>query len=255
MAAILDTVRPGDVISSELLNRIIGLLNEHDALLAGGGGGGSTTTLITGFSPALQQNVGRNLTIFGNFDFPLATNALSIDGVPITPGAFLAGSNNVQLVVRIPTVIVVPPATTRPVQVRIVNSKGTDQRPYTLLPEIPGLPDPTITDVRDTGTNLTTLRSEREARITGLNYISPAASNQVTMILNPGPQQRVFNLVPKVGSVILPAPQSSSLLVDMPVLLDSDGIAIGDSGPATITATVPGANVPFVIGVSIERTA
>lgn len=255
MAAILDSVRPGDVISSDLLNRIIGLLNEHDALLAGGSGGLPNTTLLTGFSPPTQQNVGRNLTIFGNFDFPLATNALSIDGVAISPSAFLAGSNNVQLVVRIPSTIIVAPATTRQVQVRIVNTKGTDQRAYTLLPEVPGLPDPTITDIRDTGTNFETIRSEREARITGLNYIAPATSNQVTLIINPGQQQRSFNLVPKAGSVIRPAPQSSSLLVDLPAMLDSDGVPVGDSGPATITVTVPGANVPITRGVSIERTA
>lgn len=255
MAAILDSVRPGDVISSELLNRIIGLLNEHDALLASGGGGGTTpVTLITGFSPPTQQNVGRNLTIFGNFDFPLTTNALSIDGTPISPGAFLVGSNNVQLVVRVPATIVVPPTTTRRIQVRIVNNKGTDQRAYALVPEIPGVPDPTITDVADTGTNLATVRSEREARITGINFVSPSASNQVTLTINPGPLQRTFNMVPKSGSVIQPTPLSSTLLVDMPKLEDADGIAIGDSSPATITVTVPGANSPFVRGVSIERT-
>ncbi len=255
MATILDTVRPGDVISSDLLNRIIGLLNEHDALLSGGGGGSPSVTLITGFSPQLQQNVGRNLTIFGNFDFPLATNALSIDSVPISPAAFLAGSNNLQLIVTVPTTISVPPATTRPVQVRIVNSKGTDQRAFTLLPEVPGLPSPSINDARDTNTNLTTLRSEREARITGLNFVAPAASNEVVLTLNPGPSQRVFNLTAKAGSLIQPSPLQCTLVVDIPAMQDSDGVAVGDSGPATITVTVTGANLPATRGVSVERTA
>ena len=227
MTALLDTVRPGDVISSDLINRIISLLNEHDALLASGGGSGGSQSgqLITGFSPAQQQNVGKNLTVFGNFDFPLATNQLSIDGVAISPSALLVGSNNVQLVFRIPSTIVVQSGGTKPVLVRIVNNKGTDQRNYTLLPEVAGLPDPTISDVRDTGTNLALLQSGNEARITGLNYATPASSNAVALTLNPGPAQRVFNLVPTAGSVIQNTPSSSTLLVIMPALADADGVA------------------------------
>lgn len=258
MAAISDTVRPGDVISSDLINRIIGKINEHDVLIAsGGGGGGGTATglLLTGFSPALEQNVGKNLTVFGNFDFPLGTNALSIDGLPILPGAFLPGSNNLQLVIKIPTNIVVAPSTKKPVLVRIVNNKGADQRPYTLLPELPGLPDPMIVEVRDSGNNSATLRSAMEARIAGQNFILPAATNAVQFILNPGPGQTAFDLVPKGTSVIQPAPANSTLLVNMPTLLDEHGVAVGDSAPATIVVTVPGANAPASIGVTIERTA
>jgi len=256
MAAILDSVRPGDVITSDLINRIIGLINEHDALLAGGGSGSTGTgTLLTGFFQTIEQNVGKNLTVFGNFDFPLATNALSIDGVTISPAAFLVGSNNVQIVFKIPSTIVVAPNTKKPVTVRIVNTKGTDQRPYQLLPEVPGLPDPVISDVRDTGSNSATVRSGMEARITGQNFASPAANNAIVFTLNPGPQQKNFTLVAKTGSVIQPAPQNSTILVDMPALVDADGVAVGDSAPGTLTVTVAGANSPAVVGLSIERTA
>jgi hypothetical protein len=254
MAAILDTVRPGDVISSDLLNRIIHLLNEHDAMLASGGSGGSTgNQLLTGFSPALEQNVDRVLTAFGNFDFPLGTNSLSIDGQPILPSAFMAGSNNTQLVFRIPTSISVTAGTKKPVTVRITNTKGTDQRSYTLLPQVAGLPDPQITEVRDNVTGSTTLRSQREARIVGLNFASPAANNDIRLVLNPGTQQRNIQLTAKSGSTIQTAPLPSTLLVDMPGFEDADGIAIGDSAPATLSVTVTGANAPAVIGVSIDR--
>ena len=255
MAAILDTVRPGDVISSELLMRIIGLLNEHDALLSGGGtgGGGSTGQLITGTNPPTEQNVNRTLTVFGNFDFPLATNALSIDNTPISPSAFLPGSNNLQLVFRIPTTISIPQSGRKPVIIRIVNTKGSDQRPYTLLAEVPGLPDPVINGVVDSGNGSTTLRSEMEATISGLNLASPFSSNQITFTLNPGPAQRQVTLPAKSGSVIQVAPLVSTLLVDMPVLTDPDGIAVGDSAPGTLSVTVPGTSAPAVIGISIER--
>ena len=256
MAAILDTLRPGDVITSDLLNRIITLLNQHDALIASGGPGGpGAGILLTGFSPALEQNVAKNLTVFGNFDFPLATNVLSIDGVTISPSAFLAGSNNVQIVFKIPSVIVVAPSTKKPVIVRIVNSKGTDQRPYTLMPEVASLPDPVISNVRDTGNNSTTLRSGMEARITGQNFASPAANNSIVFTLNPGTLPKNFTLVAKAGSVIQPAPLNSTILVDMPVLVDADGVALGDSAPGTLTVTAPGANSPAVVGISVDRIA
>lgn len=40
MAALADTVRPGDVISAELMTRIIAMLNAHEAALGGGTSGG-----------------------------------------------------------------------------------------------------------------------------------------------------------------------------------------------------------------------
>ena len=255
MATIQDTVRPGDVISSDLLNRIIALLNEHDVKLSTGSGGGSTPTqIITGFSPSLEQNVNRNLTIFGNFDFPLATNALSIDGVPISPAAFLPGSNNLQLVFKIPATFTVPAGGSRTVTVRIVNTKGTDQRSYRLLPEVAGPPDPAITGVLDSAANNTPVRSGMEAKIQGQNFATPATTNSVQLVLNPGPAQHLFPLVVKSGTIV-PAPGTSTLLVDMPVLTNSDGVGIGDTAPATISVTAPGANAPGIFSLSIRRIA
>jgi len=254
MPMIQDTVRPGDVISSELLNRIIALLNEHEVKIAGGtsGGGGQ---LITGFSPASQQNVNRNLTVFGNFDFPLGPNALSIDGLPINSIDFLPGSNHTQLIFRIPATIAVPANGTRQVLVRIVNTKGTDQRPYTLLPEVAGPPDPTISSVRDSATSSTTLRSGMEAQIVGRNFASTLSQNTVELVLNPGPSQTAFPLTVKSSSTVVPAPGDSTLRVDMPTLTDAHGVAIGDSAPATLTVTVTGANSPAIRGISIDRIA
>lgn len=46
MAAINDTINPGDVISSNLMRRIIELLNAHEAALGGGGGGVTVPNLF-----------------------------------------------------------------------------------------------------------------------------------------------------------------------------------------------------------------
>ncbi|WP_457353962.1 hypothetical protein [Roseateles sp. P5_D6] len=255
MAAILDTLRPGDVISSDLLNRIIALLNEHDAAI---GGAGPSNQLITGFDPPLQQNAGRTLRVFGSFDFPLGTNLLSIDGVPISPAAFQAGSNNAQLVVTIPGSIPVPSAS-REVIVRVSNSQGTSERPYTLLPVIAGLPDPVISNAVDAASGQLILRSGQNARITGIQFANPAANNLVRLIFNTGPGQTAFppnaggSLPIDPASVINNAPTESVLLVTMPPNLSAVIASVGGTSQATIEITVPGANNVDTQNVTIRR--
>ena len=261
MAAITDTVRPGDVISSDLINRIITLLNEHDALIASGGGG-SATNLLTGFNPPAKQNVGKTLTVFGTFDLPLASNALTIDGLPIAPGAFLLGSSATQLVFIIPTSIVVS-GTSKPTKVRVVNSQGSGELDYTLEPQTAALPDPTISAAVNQGTGTVPLRSGQKAIITGKNFASPANLNVVRLIVNPGaPNQVAFPatagtslVVDVAGSTINPAPADSTLVVTMPALDATIIPAVGQQAPASIELTAPGTNNATLSGFNIRRTA
>ena len=51
-------------------------------------GGGSTAAIIQGFRPATQQEVGRELTIQGTFDFPPLSNNVTVDGVYGSVGSF-----------------------------------------------------------------------------------------------------------------------------------------------------------------------
>ncbi|QWF19485.1 hypothetical protein [Lysobacter capsici] len=257
MAAIQDKVRPGDVISSDLLNRIIGLLNEHDTLLAGSGPSGN---LITGFDPASEQNVGKNLIVLGDFDFPIGSNNLSIDGIPIAPASFLLGSSASQLVFNIPISIVVPPSGSKSVVVRVVNSKGTGERNFLLKPQIAAPPDPTVSAITDHGTNTTPLRSGQNARIVGRNFASPATSNRVRLIFNVGQTQVAFPanageslVIDPVASVILPASQDSTLVVMLPPIGASLIPIVGQSAPGFVEITAPGANNPVTQGVQVRR--
>jgi hypothetical protein len=262
MATITDTVRPGDVISSDLINRMIALLNDHEGKLAGGGAG-STTTVITGFDPEPQtgQNIGRTLTIFGNFDFPLDPNTVSVDGVPIAPSAFLSGSNNTQISFVVPSSIVVTGAT-RAVIVRVVNSKGTAERTFTLKPQVAGAPDPTITNIVDNASHSTTLTTNLPALITGLNFATPAVNNRVRLIFNPGPSQTAFPPNPgeslaidPANSVINPAPAPSTLMVTMPQVGPPLIPVVGGAVAAHIELTALGANNPAGRDVNIRRTS
>jgi len=263
MATINDQVRPGDVISSDLITRMIAMLNDHENKLAGGLGTISSN-IISGFEPdaAVGQNVNNQLTIFGQFDFPLATNTVSIAGVPIAPNAFLSGSNNTQIIFRIPTSIVVQPGTSLPVIVRVVNSRGYSERTYTLLPQAAGPPDPTISAIVDAASNSATLTTGLNAKITGLNFASPAISNQVRLIFNPGPNQTAFPADPSASlaidattSVINPAPQPSTLVVQMPQVGAPLIPNVGTPVAAHIVLTAKGAANPFDQGVNIRRTA
>jgi hypothetical protein len=262
MAIITDTVRPGDVISSDLINRMIALLNDHDTRLAGSSSG-STTNVITGFAPDPQtgQNVGRTLTIFGDFDFPLDPNTVSIDGVPIAPSAFLSGSNNTQITFIIPSSILVT-GTTRPVIVRVVNSKGTAERTYTLKPQVAGAPDPTITNIVDNASQSAILTTNLPALITGLHFASPAVNNRVRLIFNPGPSQTAFPSDPggslaidPANSVINPAPASSTLMVTMPQVGPPLIPTVGPPVIAHLELTALGANNPTGRDVNIARTS
>lgn len=259
MAIIQDKVNPGDVISSDLINRIIALLNQHDLALAGSGGT-PEVDLIVGFEPPTQQNVGRNLRIFGDFDFPLVGNSLTIDGVPIPSELFLAGSNNAQLVVVVPNSIQVSSA--RAVAIRVSNSKGTDQRNYTLLPAVSALPDPELISALTVGTTSGALRSSQQVRVVGRNFASPAGQNRVRLIFNPGPSQTAFPAqsdgslpIDVAASTINPAPEQSTLVFTMPAIGESLIANVGGTAPAVLEIVAPGANNPGTLPVSVRRMA
>ena len=111
MAAIADTVRPGDIISSDLMARIIALLNAHDAAL-GGGTGGLVVPNLFGRTVAearvilqLQQLVlGSVVDVFGTIVNPQATTSASLmvlNQVPVAGQGTIAGAA-VSLVVAAP---------------------------------------------------------------------------------------------------------------------------------------------------------
>jgi hypothetical protein len=263
MAAINDFVRPGDVISSDLMNRIIAKLNALDAA-AGGGGSGPLppTTIITGFNPPSEQDVGKPLVVFGTFDFPLDPNIVTVDGVPVAPVKFLIGSNANQLVFNIPESIVVPPATTKSVIVRVTNSNGTGERVYSLRPMVAGPPAPTVSAAVDVGTNSVPVRSQSNARITGKNFGAPASANKVRLIFNPGtPGEKAFPTAAGTSlpiddalSSIQPAPADSTLIVMMPALSATEIPIVGQQAPAALEVTAPGGSVTLS-GINIRRIA
>ncbi len=140
MAQPFERVKPGDLITANLMNRI---LNELDSLetrttaLEGGGGGGSGAPIINAPPPPASVRMGDELRIIGkNFGLP-AQNVVTMDGATVTQ--FKAGSNDGLLIFDVPAVQGVPQQG-KTVTLTLSNAKGFASTTILLLPFQPTIP-------------------------------------------------------------------------------------------------------------------
>jgi hypothetical protein len=142
MASQFPHVRPGDVISADLLNMIIDKLAELEGKIGTGGGGGTPSQIITGLDPAIQQAAGQPLTLIGTFDFPLNGNTVSIGGISIPSANLLPGSDASHLIFNIPVTLL------GPVTIRVRRASNQQEgvrEAYLVTPELQGtVPSPTL---------------------------------------------------------------------------------------------------------------
>jgi len=116
MAAIMDTVNPGDVISADLMRRMIAMLNAHEALLIGSG-----ALSITNVQPPVLR-VGEELKVFGAGLGAANLKEISVEGSNVPLGSVKAGSSDGLLLFDVPA-LMVPPAG-KIVVVTVVNKAG-----------------------------------------------------------------------------------------------------------------------------------
>jgi hypothetical protein len=255
MAGEFDLVRPGDPISSGLINRILTKLQEHDQILSiiTAGEGNVGPSVIDNFSPTTQQAVGQILTIFGRFDFPLTTNSVTVDNVVIPTSNFIPGSNDLQLMFVIPTSIVVPVGGTRPVQIRVKNTKGESRRTYLLLPQAQSsIPNPIITGITnfDNPAFGGLLETTRRARITGQNFVTPVANNVVKLRIQVGTSTITY---PKTGGPSLAIDAANSTTTQLVVTIpDVTEISQGSTSPVTIEVN-NGSPTPASASATVSR--
>ena len=183
MASNFETVRPGDVITADLINRIIRKLQELEDKV--GTGGSTTPQVITSLDPETEQVVGGQLTINGNFDTPLNNNTVRVGTTTIPAANFLPGSGGSRIIFQIPTSIVVAAGSKLPVTISVQTStKGTGSREYQLAPQPQtGVPNPQPAEIRSTvNTSLgaNQVETTRAARITGQNLSPNPTVNFVT---------------------------------------------------------------------------
>ena len=200
MATTFTNVRPGDLISSNLMNFVLTKLQEFDTRISKlETASAAGDVQITGFDPPNQQNAGQQLTIFGNnFALPGTSNSVTLNDTSIT--AFQPNSSTTQLVFIIPASFS-PPAGGN-VTVTVSNSNGKYSALYVILPAIPVTgPNPQITGVSQVSGS--TIFVGQQIRITGNNFPLHPADNALT-----------FQVAVASGPVTYPKP-GNTVQIDM----------------------------------------
>jgi hypothetical protein len=137
-AVIVEGVKPGDLITAELMNRVLLAVADLQQRVADLETSGTTakTMKITGLLPAGPKRVGDKLHIIGEgLSAPGVINVL-IDSVQVTASYGIDGDK--ELIVTIPNLNV---GAGRTVTVFVSNLNGTDTMDFDLLPGIPTLPE------------------------------------------------------------------------------------------------------------------
>lgn len=136
MAQQFERVKPGELITANLMNTIFDKLKSLDSrvTLLETSGPGDNTVVITGFSFTEPLHVGDVLTIVGrNFSVPADNNIVTVGGVRVP--FFRFGSSDSQLTFDVPNVAGLDPNGSS-VNVVVTNPKGTDSDTVTLRPAL-----------------------------------------------------------------------------------------------------------------------
>lgn len=176
-------VRPGEIISSGLINQILDRLEALENNLPGSENGNPTgPIIIDGFQPPLTQEVGRVLTILGsNLPFPLDENTVTIADVPVPLSNLrIAPSNRERIELVVPDIGPVPSGG-RNAFVRIFGTNNSTQRLYRFLPTSGGPPTPSISGIRPQGGSIgETAEMNSVIIIEGENFSSDPENNSIT---------------------------------------------------------------------------
>ena len=208
-------VRPGEVISSSLINQILDRLAALEAGQAPGPGTGGPI-VIDHFEPLNEVEVGRLLAIVGSgFPFPPTGTSVTIGGFAVPENAFLGTSTSGRLEFVVPSLGTVPPGG-HDLFVRVRNGPAAAQRLYRFLPAVDTTPPPSITGVHPPGQpHQTPVQIGTPCVLTGTNFAANPIDNQIT--LRPLPSGQTY-----------PRPSDPPLQIDL-----------AQSGPTQIVFTLP----------------
>jgi hypothetical protein len=265
MASDFVEVRPGDIISSALINDVLKRLaaaEDRIEELAGSIGQTNDPVAITGLDPDGEVMVGDTLAIVGRgFMFPpvgplnVPTNTVRIAGGAINVQVvnFLFDSSTTRLSFIVPTAINIGAPTD--VTIQVENSTGESQpRPLRLLPAaVPAAPAPTITGVFPLGrpdlTNIifTAASGTRIAVIEGQNFAALAANNVVQCVF-----PSTGDTVPAPGEPPLPVSVTSATEIQVTVPPIAQVPPFG-TVPLVLSVRVTGNTTPATRAVNVRR--
>jgi hypothetical protein len=242
MSTLPSPVQSGQIITAKFFNDLIDKMKELEDRLNAMQPGGVPTAVIERFDPVSQQEVGKQLTIFGKFDFPPSRNTVQVDGVAITD--FRAGSNDSQLILVIPTSITVPAGGSKDVRIFVSNSSGQDDKAYRLLPATPSsIPNPTIVNVVNFQTPANPPETGKKVLITGANFAATPQNNVVTFSIQTASGNKIF----PAGALDTGNTNASQIVVTAPDIPD---IGLLSTAPVTVTVDV-GSPLPATFQVNM----
>lgn len=180
-------VRPGEVISSSLINQI---LDRLQALEQGTGspptGPGSGPIVIDRFEPAVEVPVGRPLSIFGsNLPFPVVDGSVVIGSTPVRATEVLPSSTRSRIDLVVPDLGGLP-ATGESLFVRLQQGSASAQRLLLFLPRVDASPPPTITNIQGVPANPGdpppgVVQIGGQVQVLGQGFATPASANAISL--------------------------------------------------------------------------
>lgn len=246
------SVRPGDVISSDLMNFLLAKLEEMEARINDLEQGGSTSgdLTITGFDPPSQVAAGQELGVLGaGFDFPPTNNVVTIDGAPLPLENFRQSSTTTALRFIVPANLSIP-AGGKNVTIYIRNTGGHERSIlYRVLPPVVviGSP-PTITSVSPVTGDFRFVN--QFVLIAGTNFAANPADNIIRFRApTAGGGQTVYPLAGATIAINAANSNTTQIECQVPDIVE---IPAGQSRQITVEVGV-GAHVPAQFDVSIRR--
>lgn len=174
----LNPVRPGDLITSDFMNRLLAHIDDLEQRIANleDDVDSGLQVRITQFEPQSEQEVGRTLSILGqNFLFPPSQNQVTINGIPATEFGL---SSPTRIRVTVPPI----PGAPTDVVVRVENSNGLDEAGYRIVPATStGDNPPSIDVVENPSTGGTRLLVGGPILIRGSNFAANPGDNTLTI--------------------------------------------------------------------------
>jgi len=225
-----ERVRPGEIISSDLMNFILNKLDELEEAV--GDIGQTNQVRIDEITPAAGGLVNGTITIIGaNFLHPPGDNVVRIAGQLVTE--FDAPSNNGTLTCRVPATIAITNPLGEEVVIRIENSGfGATEASYRLFPESTQPPVSIISVLRASGSAV--LNTTQEAIITGDNFSSDVAQNEVQLLESVSDAQTITRAV-SVEEVISTTPGDMQVRITIPEITE---LPLNIPRPMTLRFTV-----------------
>lgn len=236
-------VNPGDLISSELMNFILGKIVEYENRLAGleSAAGPVSQVRIDRFEPEAQQNAGSDLSIFGsNFAVPASSNIVTLNDIQIV--SFLPDSSQAVLKFRIPSTFQ-PPADGQ-VTVSVQNNSGRTSVLYRILSFIPPTVPTPVIDTVVSADPPNPIVVNGQIVINGSNFAANPMENEVTFTILANANEVRY---PKTGQTIIDATRSTTtrITATLPDITEIQSPSGGVPGIGTVFARVKvGASLP-----------